>query len=92
MVNGKNEFWKKQPYNAKPENNQDIDVIFIGEKLFLTNKEVIWSKLFYTNMAFKIQVPTSDIIFLLIQFPLIAPVIANTSLYQTVSILPDKRE
>ena len=44
MVNGKNEFWKKQPYNAKPENNQDIDVIFVGEKLFLTNKEVIWSK------------------------------------------------
>ena len=44
MVNGKNEFWKKQLSNAKLENNQDIDVTFVGEKLFHTNKEVIWTK------------------------------------------------
>ena len=86
---------KKYSCHAKFENNQGNDVTFVGEELFHTNKDVSFSKQFYTNMTFtlttfyplKVQVVTS-----ILRFPLIVPVIANAALYWIVSSLFDKRE
>ena len=41
-----------QSYNGKFGNKQVINVTFVGEELIHTDKEVILSKYFYTNMTF----------------------------------------
>ena len=38
------------------KNHQGIDVNFVGEELFHTNKEVILSKQFYTNITFTLTI------------------------------------
>ena len=43
-------FGKVWSYNTELESNPCIDVTFVGEELFHSNKEVILSKQFYTNM------------------------------------------
>ena len=72
----------------------------VGEELFHTNKEVILSKEFSTDMKFVLTTfylsfkdlrPSSWFDFSF-EAPLIAPVISNAALYWTVSILYLKQE
>lgn len=48
-------FGKVWSYNTELESNPCIDVTFVGEELFHSNKEVILSKQFYTNTTFALN-------------------------------------